>query len=327
MEITKQPAIGSPCPARVVMEQVMGASVELPVPSARTAQKAAHEANKLEKRLLRLTGQAIADFNMIEDGDRVMVCVSGGKDSYGLLDVLLKLRERAPISFEIVAVNLDQKQPGFPAHVLPDHLTRLGVPFHIETQDTYSIVTRVIAKGKTMCSLCSRLRRGILYRVASELGATKIALGHHRDDIVATFFLNLFHGGRLKAMPPKLVSDDGRHVVIRPLAYVKEGDLARYAQVQGFPIIPCNLCGSQENLQRQEAKRMLAEWDRRHPGRVQTIFHSLSRIVPSHLMDATAFDFRGLRANGEANADGDIAFDEEPCAQAAGETRQAVRFG
>ena len=291
----------------------MEAFAEFPAPTARAAQKAAHEANKLEKRLLRLAGQAIADFNMIEDGDRVMVCISGGKDSHGLLELLLKLRARAPISFEIVAVNLDQKQPGFPADVLPKYLTALGVPFHIETQDTYSIVTRVIAEGKTMCSLCSRLRRGILYRVASELGATKIALGHHRDDIVATFFLNLFHGGKLKAMPPKLASDDGRHIVIRPLAYVKEADLARFAQVKGFPIIPCNLCGSQDNLQRQEARKMLAEWDRRHPGRVQTIFSSLARVVPSHLMDASLFPFRTLAATGVPDGSGDIAFDAEPC--------------
>jgi len=290
----------------------MNAPAEVP-PTARAAHKSAHEANKLQKRLLRLAGQAIGDYNMIEAGDKVMVCLSGGKDSYGLLDVLLTLRSRAPIEFDIVAVNLDQKQPGFPAQVLPDYLTRIGVPFRIETQDTYSIVTRVIPEGKTMCSLCSRLRRGILYRVASELGATKIALGHHRDDIVATFFLNMFHGGKLKAMPPKLVSDDGRHVVIRPLAYVKEADLARYAQVRRFPIIPCNLCGSQDNLQRQEAKKMLAEWDRRHPGRVQTIFNSLSRVVPSHLMDASLFGFRELAAVGIADADGDIAFDEEPC--------------
>jgi len=282
-------------------------------PAGRAAQKAAHEANKLEKRLLRLAGQAIAEYNMIEAGDRVMVCMSGGKDSYGLLDVLLKLRSRAPVDFEIVAVNLDQKQPGFPADVLPSYLASLGVPYRIETQDTYSIVTRVIPEGRTYCSLCSRLRRGILYRVAGELGATKIALGHHRDDIVATFFLNLFHGGKLKGMPPKLVSDDGRHVVIRPLAYVREADLARYAQVKRFPVIPCNLCGSQDNLQRQEVKKMLAEWDRRHPGRVQTIFGSLARVVPSHLMDASLFGFRDLAATGVADAGGDIAFDEEPC--------------
>ncbi|HEU0202701.1 MAG TPA: tRNA 2-thiocytidine(32) synthetase TtcA, partial [Burkholderiaceae bacterium] len=248
----------------------MNAPVEIKIEQLRAgprqAQKIDHENNKLEKRLLRLTGQAIADFRMIEAGDRVMVCLSGGKDSYGLLDVLLKLRERAPIDFEIVAVNLDQKQPGFPADVLPRYLTARGVPFQIETQDTYSIVTRVIPEGKTMCSLCSRLRRGILYRVASELGATKIALGHHRDDILGTFFLNMFFGGKLKAMPPKLVSDDGKHIVIRPLAYVKEDDLARYAEVKAFPIIPCNLCGSQENLKRKEVKRLLAEWEKRFPG-------------------------------------------------------------
>jgi tRNA 2-thiocytidine biosynthesis protein TtcA len=282
----------------------------------RPEQKAAHEANKLDKRLLRLTGQAIGDFNMIEYGDKVMVCLSGGKDSYGMLDVLLKLRSRAPIRFDLIAVNLDQKQPGFPDHVLPQYLTALGVPFHIETQDTYSIVTRVIPAGKTMCSLCSRLRRGILYRVASELGATKIALGHHRDDILGTFFLNLFFGGKLKAMPPKLVSDDGKHVVIRPLAYVKEVDLARHAQLRGFPIIPCNLCGSQDNLKRKEVKRMLLEWERKYPGRVENTFNALTRVVPSHLMDPTLFDFQGLQATGVACADGDIAFDEEPCATA-----------
>ena len=293
------------------------------------------EVNKLEKRLLRLTGPAIADYNMIGEGDKVMVCLSGGKDSYGLLDVLLKLRTRAPVNFEIVAVNLDQKQPGFPAHVLPDYLTRLGVPFHIETQDTYSIVTRLIEPGKTMCSLCSRLRRGILYRVASELGATRIALGHHRDDILGTFFLNLFYGGRIKAMPPKLVSDDGRHVVIRPLAYVNETDLARYAQARQFPIIPCNLCGSQENLKRKEVKRMLLEWERRYPGRVQNTFNALARVTPSHLMDTSLHDFRNLRATGMPDPDGDIAFDEEPCAStvadaspssADGHNLQFVRF-
>ncbi|MFN9572429.1 MAG: tRNA 2-thiocytidine(32) synthetase TtcA [Betaproteobacteria bacterium] len=310
----------------------MNAPAELPPPAPHQArQKERHEANKLDKRLLRLAGQAIGDFNMIEDGDRVMVCLSGGKDSYGLLDVLLKLRSRAPIRFDLVAVNLDQKQPGFPAHVLPQYLTALGVPFHIETQDTYSIVTRVIPAGKTLCSLCSRLRRGILYRVASELGATKIALGHHHDDILGTFFLNLFYGGRLKGMPPKLVSDDGRHVVIRPLAYVREADLARYAQVKGFPIIPCNLCGSQENLKRKEVKRMLLEWERRHPGRVENTFNALARVVPSHLMDAGLFDFRGLKATGVADAEGDIAFDEEPCATPEARPRDdglaLVRFG
>ncbi|MBC8118460.1 MAG: tRNA 2-thiocytidine(32) synthetase TtcA [Burkholderiaceae bacterium] len=278
-------------------------------------QKIAYENNKLEKRLLRLTGQAIAQFNMIEAGDKVMVCLSGGKDSYSLLDVLLLLRERAPIDFDIVAVNLDQKQPDFPEHVLPEYLRSKGVPFHIESQDTYSIVKRVIAEGKTMCSLCSRLRRGILYRVASELGATKIALGHHRDDILGTFFLNLFYGGGLKAMPPKLVSDDGKHVVIRPLAYVEEADLARYADLKAFPIIPCNLCGSQVNLKRQEIKRMLIDWDKRYPGRVQNTFNALSRLAPSHLMDSTRFDFASLRAHGQSDGDGDIAFDEPPCGE------------
>jgi tRNA 2-thiocytidine biosynthesis protein TtcA len=281
--------------------------------SVRRAEKRAYEDNKLEKRLLRLAGQAIGDYAMIGPGDRVMVCLSGGKDSYGLLELLLLLRQRAPIDFDIVAVNLDQKQPGFPGHVLPDYLRARGVPFHIEAQDTYSIVTRVIPEGRTMCSLCSRLRRGILYRVASELGATRIALGHHREDILGTFFLNLFYGGRLKGMPPKLVSDDGRHVVIRPLAYVKEADLARYAEARRFPIIPCNLCGSQENLKRQEVKRMLAEWDKRCPGRVENAFNALARVVPSHLMDGALFDFAGLRAGGSPRPDGDIAFDDEPC--------------
>jgi tRNA 2-thiocytidine biosynthesis protein TtcA len=220
---------------------------------------------------------------------------------------------RAPIDFDIVAVNLDQKQPGFPGHVLPDYLSAKGVPFHIEAQDTYSIVTRVIPEGRTMCSLCSRLRRGILYRVASELGATRIALGHHREDILGTFFLNLFYGGKLKGMPAKLVSDDGRHVVIRPLAYVKEADLARYAEVKRFPIIPCNLCGSQDNLKRQEVKRMLIDWEKRFPGRVENTFNALARVVPSHLMDGALFDFAGLRAGGWPRPDGDIAFDEEPC--------------
>jgi len=279
----------------------------------RRAEKRAYEDNKLEKRLLRLAGQAIGDYGMIGPGDRVMVCLSGGKDSFGLLELLLMLRARAPIDFDIVAVNLDQKQPGFPGHVLPDYLRAKGVPFHIEAQDTYSIVTRVIPEGRTMCSLCSRLRRGILYRVASELGATRIALGHHREDILGTFFLNLFYGGKLKGMPPKLVSDDGRHVVIRPLAYVKEADLARYAEVKRFPIIPCNLCGSQDNLKRQEVKRMLIDWEKRFPGRVENTFNALARVVPSHLMDGTLFDFAGLRAGGGPRPDGDIAFDDEPC--------------
>ena len=288
------------------------------------AQKIAFENNKLEKRLCRQVGQAIVDFNMIEAGDKVMVCLSGGKDSYSMLDVLMKLRERAPIDFELVAVNLDQKQPGFPEEVLPNYLSKIGVPFHIENQDTYSIVTRVIEEGKTMCSLCSRLRRGILYRVASELGCTKIALGHHRDDMLGTFFLNLFYGGRLKGMPPKLVSDTGEHMVIRPLAYVREDDLVRYAEVKQFPIIPCNLCGSQENLKRQAVKRMMQDWERQHPGRLETMFNALTRVVPSHLMDPKLFDFAGLKTTGAAYADGDIAFDEEPCATPASHSPQAT---
>ena len=279
--------------------------------SAVLTQKAAYEANKLQKRLRRLVGQAIADYDMIRAGDRVMVCLSGGKDSYGLLDILMRLREHAPLDFEIVAVNLDQRQPGFPEHVLPDYLRSLGIPFHIEVQDTYSIVKRVIPEGKTMCSLCSRLRRGVLYRVAGELGATKIALGHHRDDILETFFLNLFFGGKLKAMPPKLVSDDGRHVVIRPLAYVRERDLQAYAAVRGFPIIPCNLCGSQENLQRTQVKMMLREWEKRFPGRVETIFRSLADVRPSHLLDRKLFDFTAVAATGVAWAEGDKAFDQD----------------
>ncbi|MYN14801.1 tRNA 2-thiocytidine(32) synthetase TtcA [Pusillimonas sp. TS35] len=282
-----------------------------PVPSDRRAQKQRHNENKLAKRLIRETGRAIADFNMIEDGDKVMVCLSGGKDSYSLLDILLTLKARAPIHFDIIAVNLDQKQPGFPDHVLPEYLRTLGVPFHIETQDTYSIVTRVIPEGKTMCSLCSRLRRGILYRVASELGATKIALGHHRDDILGTFFLNLFYGGRMKAMPPKLMSDDGKHIVIRPLAYVPEKDLIAYAQAKQFPIIPCNLCGSQENLKRKEVTRMVAEWDRKFPGRSWNVFGALSRVVPTHLMDRELFDFSGIKPSGETFEHGDKAFDSD----------------
>jgi tRNA 2-thiocytidine biosynthesis protein TtcA len=271
----------------------------------------AYEANKLEKRLCRLVGQAIGDYAMIAPGDKVMVCLSGGKDSYGLLDVLLKLRERAPIDFEIVAVNLDQRHPGYPEHVLPEYLTRIGVPYRIEVQDTYSIVKRVIPEGKTMCSLCSRLRRGVLYRVASELGATKIALGHHRDDILETFFLNLFFGAKLKAMPPKLVSDDGKHVVIRPLAYVKEVDLERYAQVREFPIIPCDLCGSQETLQRKQVKAMLREWEKKFPGRVETMFNALADARPSHLLDRKLYDFAGVAATGTATPEGDRAFDPD----------------
>ena len=272
-------------------------------------EKDRHEANKLAKRLRRNVGQAIGDFNMIEDGDRVMVCLSGGKDSHALLDILLQLREIAPVRFELVAVNLDQKQPGFPAGVLPEYLKGLGVPFHIEEQDTYSVVKRVIPEGKTTCSLCSRLRRGVLYRVAGELGATKIALGHHRDDIIETLFLNLFYGGKLKAMPPKLVSDDGRHIVIRPLAYCRERDLEAWAALRRFPIIPCDLCGSQEQLKRKETKALLREWDRRFPGRVEKIFAALGNVAPSHLADPTLYDFRNLKATGRPDPEGDRAFD------------------
>jgi tRNA 2-thiocytidine biosynthesis protein TtcA len=271
--------------------------------------KAILEDNKLAKRLRRQVGEAIADYRMIEPGDKVMVCLSGGKDSYGLLDVLISLRERAPVSFELIAMHLDQAHPGYPADTLPNYLNTRGVPFHIERQDTYSIVKRVIPEGKTMCSLCSRLRRGVIYRVASELGATKIALGHHREDMLETLFLNMFHGGKLKGMPPKLVSDDGRHVVIRPLAYCAEKDLAAYASLKEFPIIPCDLCGSQENLQRKQIKLMLAEWDKRFPGRIETMCRSLRNVVPSHLADDRLYDFAGLIATGEPDPEGDIAFD------------------
>ena len=287
-------------------------STDSPAPQeAAPGPRIERERHKLEKRLCRLTGQAVADFNMIEPGDRVMVCVSGGKDSYGLLDILLKLQARAPIDFQIVAVNLDQKQPGFPEHVLPQYLKSLGVEYHIENQDTYSVVKRIIPEGKTMCSLCSRLRRGILYRVADELGATKIALGHHRDDMLQTFFLNMFFGGKLKGMPPKLISDNGRHIVIRPLAYVAEKDLGRWAEQRQFPIIPCTLCGNQENLQRKQVAAMLQDWEKRHPGRIETIFNALSSVAPSHLMDAALYNFRELRPTGLSSDEGDKAFDEE----------------
>ena len=280
------------------------ASTDLPVSIA-----------KLSKRLHRLVGQAIADFTMIEAGDKVMVCVSGGKDSYSLLDILVSMRQRAPIPFDIIAVNLDQKQPGFPAHVLPEYLASRGVPFHIAEQDTYSIVKRLIPEGKTMCSLCSRLRRGVLYRVATELGATKIALGHHRDDMLQTLFMNMFFGGRMKGMPPKLVSDDGRHIVIRPLAYVPEADLERWALHRRFPIIPCSLCGNQEKLQRVQTKQMLRDWERRYPGRVHNLFSAMGNVVPSHLMDRNLYAFAGLQATGVPQPLGDKAFDDddEPC--------------
>lgn len=271
-----------------------------------TPQQQQYEGNKLAKRLRRQVGEAIADFEMIGDGDKVMVCLSGGKDSYALLDILLSLQEHAPVNFELVAVNLDQKHPGYPEHLLPEYLTSRGVAFRIVEQDTYSVVKRVIPEGKTMCGLCSRMRRGALYRISDELGATRIALGHHRDDILETFFLNLFHGGRLKAMPPKLVSDDRQHMVIRPLAYCKETDLEKYATLKAFPIIPCNLCGSQDNLQRQVVKEMMREWDKRFPGRLETMFSALQRVSPSHLLDPQQFDFRGLQTSAESWPDEDM---------------------
>ena len=273
-------------------------STRLAVMSAHPAhtRTPAAEADRLARRLRHQVGQAIMDFGMIEDGDRVMVCLSGGKDSFTLLDMLLQLQAKAPVRFELIAVNLDQKQPDFPEHVLPDYLTARGVPFHIIEQDTYSTVTRVIPAGKTMCSLCSRLRRGALYSWAAANGITKIALGHHRDDILATFFLNMFYQAQLKAMPPKLRSDDGRHVVIRPLAYCKEADIADYARQQQFPIIPCNLCGSQDNLQRKAVQRMLAEWEQLQPGRSENIFRALAHVSPSQLADRTLFDFAALGA-------------------------------
>ena len=289
-----------------------------PTASQEAERRIERENHKLEKRLCRLVGQAIGDYNMVEEGDKVMVCLSGGKDSYALLDILLKMQQRAPVHFDIVAVNLDQKQPGFPAHVLPEYLKALGVPFHIEEQDTYSIVKDKIPEGKTMCSLCSRLRRGILYRVADELGATKIALGHHRDDMLQTLFLNMFFGGKLKGMPPKLVSDDGQHMVIRPLAYVNERDLVRWAQVRAFPLIPCTLCGSQENLQRKQVGAMLKDWEKRFPGRLDNMLHALQNVVPSHLADTSLHDFRNLAVTGVPTPDGDRAFDHEEFPEQAG---------
>jgi len=277
------------------------------------SRKQQYHHNKLVKRLQRNVAKAITDFNMIEHGDRVMVCLSGGKDSYAMLDVLRALQARAPIEFELIAVNLDQKQPGFPQQVLPDYLDGLGIEYKIVEEDTYSIVKDKIPEGKTTCSLCSRLRRGILYRSAQEIGATKIALGHHMDDMVETLFLNMFHGARLKSMPPKLVSDDKLNMVIRPLAYCREPDIARYAEHQQFPIIPCNLCGSQENLQRKKIKQMLADWDKQQPGRVVNVFKSMSRITGSHLMDRDLFDFAGLTLErADELGEYDIAFDESP---------------
>jgi len=271
---------------------------------------------RLQTRLLRLVGQTIAEYRLIEDGDKIMVCVSGGKDSYGLLDLLLVLQRRAPIRFDLVAVNLDQKQPGFPAHVLPDYLAAVGVPFHIEQRDTYSIVKRLIPEGQTTCSLCSRLRRGHLYRVASELGATKIALGHHRDDILETLLLNLFYTGRLKTMPPKLRSKDGRHIVIRPLAAIPEDDLARYAKLRSFPIIPCDLCGSQEDLKRKQVKAFLLEWEQRSPGCLASMFAALSNIAPALLLDKRLFDFDSLRSSPDVDGHEDGWLDHDPSAHA-----------
>jgi len=267
---------------------------------------------KIQTRLCRLVGQAIAAYRLIEDGDKVMVCLSGGKDSYGLLDILLVLQRRAPIRFDLIAANLDQRQPGFPEHVLPQYLTRRGIPFHVESRDTYSIVKRLIPEGQTTCSLCSRLRRGHLYCIATELGATKIALGHHRDDMIETLFLNLFYTGKLKAIPPKLRSKDGRHVVIRPLAFVKEADLARYAGLRGFPIIPCDLCGSQEDLKRKKVKAFLQQWERESPGCSDSIAAALANVAPSLLMDSRLFDFKSVTAVANNRAEGDVWLDEEP---------------
>ena len=274
------------------------------------SRKEKYDTNKLHKRLRRLVGTAITDFNMVEAGDRVMVCLSGGKDSYALLDILRNLQIHAPLKFELIAVNLDQKQPGFPEHILPEYLAKIGVPFRIIEQDTYSVVKRIIPEGKTTCSLCSRLRRGALYRVASEIGATKIALGHHRDDILETLFLNLFYGGKLKAMSPKLINDSGQHIVIRPLAYCKEKDLEAYADAEEFPIIPCNLCGSQKNLQRQVIKDMMQEWDKKFPGRLETMFTALRNVQPSHLVDNVLYDFQGLRIDNENMADSAAVIDQ-----------------
>lgn len=268
-----------------------------------------YEFNKLTKHLRAAVGKAINDYNMIEDGDKVMVCLSGGKDSYTLLDILLGLQKIAPINFTLIAVNLDQGQPEFPKHILPNYLDKLNIDYKIIEEDTYSTVKRVIPEGKTTCGLCSRLRRGILYRVAKEVGASKIALGHHRDDILETLFLNMFYGGKLKGMPAKLISDNGENIVIRPLAYCSEIDIEKYATVKEFPIIPCNLCGSQANLQRKVIKEMLTEWESRYPGRIQTMFRSLQNIVPSHLLDTTKYDFKGLKTSGSAELNGDILFD------------------
>jgi tRNA 2-thiocytidine biosynthesis protein TtcA len=301
------------CTQRVTIAALSARTTNLMDGSRRTLTRhQAFNASHIAKKLTRLATKASADFGMLGEGDRVMVCLSGGKDSYTLLDVLLTLKEHAPFKFEIVAVNLDQKQPGFPEEVLPRYLTAIGVEHRIEEQDTYSIVKRLVPEGKTMCSLCSRLRRGVLYRVARELGATRIALGHHRDDVLTTLLLNMFFGSKMKAMPPKLVSDDGTNVVIRPLYYCREKDITAYARIRDFPIIPCTLCGSQENLQRKIVKDMLHEWERRHPGRLDNMLRALCNVVPSHLADSKLFDFAGLAATGVPRVDGDIAFDEEP---------------
>ena len=301
-------------------------STQTPVAATRQPRKLPFSLSREGKRLRNIVGAAVTDFGMISEGDRIMVCLSGGKDSYTLLDLLLALQVVAPVNFELIAVNLDQKHPDFPEHILPTYLQQLGVNFKIVESDTYSIVTRVLEEGKTMCSLCSRLRRGILYRTAKELGCTKIALGHHREDILETFFLNMFYGGKLKAMPPKLVSDNGEHIVIRPLAYVREKDIVKYAKEREFPIIPCNLCGSQPNLQRAVVGRMIEDWDKKFPGRVETMFRSLQNVVPSHLADSKLFDFQSLSSvRGEpvepqslARFDGgDTAFDVDPAIESA----------
>lgn len=280
-----------------------------------------YEVNKLNKRLRASVGKAINDYNMITANDVVMVCLSGGKDSYTMLDILINLQQSAPIDFKLIAVNLDQGQPGFPKHILPEYLQSLGIEYRIIEEDTYSTVKRVIPEGKTTCGLCSRLRRGVLYRVAKEIGATKIALGHHRDDILETLFLNMFYGGKLKGMPAKLVSDNGEHIVIRPLAYCKEKDIIRYANIREFPIIPCNLCGSQPNLQRQVIKEMLHEWNKKYPGRIETMFSAMQNVIPSHLLDTTKYDFINLKTDGVKHPDGDIGFDRENFAES-----QSVNF-
>jgi len=282
--------------------------------------------HKLEKRLRRHVGQAIAQYNMIEDGDKIMVCLSGGKDSYAMLEILMRLKESAPIHFDLIAVNLDQKQPGFPEHILPNYLESLGVAYQIVEEDTYAIVKEKIPEGKTTCSLCSRLRRALLYKAAKTLGATKIALGHHRDDMVETLMLNMFYGGKLKSMPAKLVSDNGEHVVIRPLAFCKEQELIQYAQLKQFPIIPCNLCGSQPNLQRQNIKAMLQEWDKNHPGRIESMFTAIQNVVPSHLCDSELFDFKAINSTSGIIDGGDTAFDQETFAETSANAGNAVKI-